>query len=52
MTFLRSVPFLAARLLLPSFAVWLLSGSAALASEADLAIPDLHEGYFTIAYSR
>jgi len=28
---------------------WLVSGSAALASEANLAIPDLHEGKFTIA---
>jgi K(+)-stimulated pyrophosphate-energized sodium pump len=30
-------------------AAWLLTGTTALASEADLAIPDLHEGKFTIA---
>ena len=28
--------------------VWLAAGSAALASEADLAIPDLHQGHFDI----
>jgi K(+)-stimulated pyrophosphate-energized sodium pump len=35
--------------LIGALAVWLLSGSTALASEADLAIPDLHQGSFTIA---
>jgi K(+)-stimulated pyrophosphate-energized sodium pump len=30
-------------------AVWLLTATPALASEADLAIPDLHQGTFTIA---
>jgi K(+)-stimulated pyrophosphate-energized sodium pump len=35
-------------LLVASSAAWLLAGSTALAGEADLAIPDLHAGYFTI----
>jgi K(+)-stimulated pyrophosphate-energized sodium pump len=48
-TFLRSLPFLATRLIVGALALWLLAGSTALAGEADLAIPDLHEGTFTIA---
>jgi K(+)-stimulated pyrophosphate-energized sodium pump len=48
-TFLRTLPALATRLILGSLAVWLLTGSSALAGEADLAIPDLHEGTFNIA---
>ncbi|MEX0977775.1 MAG: sodium-translocating pyrophosphatase [Pirellulales bacterium] len=49
MTVLRTSLHVATRLILGSFALWLLSGSTAWAGEADLAIPDLHEGYFTIA---
>jgi K(+)-stimulated pyrophosphate-energized sodium pump len=48
-TFFRSLPSLATRLILASFAVWLLSSSTAMAGEADLAIPDLRAGHFTIA---
>jgi K(+)-stimulated pyrophosphate-energized sodium pump len=48
-TFFRTLPRLATRLIVGSFALWLVSGSMALASEAQLAIPDLHVGHFTIA---
>jgi len=34
---------------MPAMALWLLSATGAWAGEADLAIPDLHEGKFTIA---
>jgi K(+)-stimulated pyrophosphate-energized sodium pump len=40
---------LATRLILGSVVCWLVAGSAAWASEANLAIPDLKDGYFTIA---
>jgi K(+)-stimulated pyrophosphate-energized sodium pump len=40
---------MATRLILGSVVCWLLGSSAALASEANLAIPDLHKGTFTIA---
>jgi K(+)-stimulated pyrophosphate-energized sodium pump len=40
---------LAARLILGSVVCWLVAGSAAWASEANLAIPDLKDGFFTIA---
>ncbi|MEX0677458.1 MAG: sodium-translocating pyrophosphatase [Pirellulales bacterium] len=49
MTFFRKPPRGAIRLILGSLALWLLWGSTALAGEADLAIPDLHAGYFKIA---
>ncbi len=39
----------AARLMGCAAVAWLVAGSAALASEANLAIPDLHKGEFTIA---
>jgi K(+)-stimulated pyrophosphate-energized sodium pump len=48
-TFFRTFPRLAARLIVGSFALWLVCGSTVLASEAQLAIPDLHVGHFTIA---
>ena len=44
----RTLPSIAIRLVLASFALLLL-GSTAMASEADLAIPDLSLGNFTIA---
>ena len=49
MTFLRTVPRRAIVFLTAAFALWMLSGSAALASESDMAIPDLHQGSFNIA---
>ena len=49
MTFLRNLPRPATRLIVAALALWLVCGSTALASEAQLAIPDLHEGHFTIA---
>ncbi len=48
MTFVRNSASLATRLILPALALWLLSAVPAWAGEADLAIPDLHEGKFTI----
>jgi K(+)-stimulated pyrophosphate-energized sodium pump len=47
--FFRNLPRLATRLVVGALALWLLSDTALLAGEADLAIPDLHEGTFTIA---
>ena len=49
MTFPRNLPRLATRAIIGSFALWLLSGTKALANEAQLAIPDLHLGHFNIA---
>ena len=49
MTFFRTLPRLAPRLIIGSLALWLLWGSTALAGEQQLAIPDLHLGHFTIA---
>jgi NADH:ubiquinone oxidoreductase subunit K len=48
-TFARNLPRLATRAIIGSFALWLLSGTKALANEAKLAIPDLHLGHFNIA---
>src|SRR5258708_7439760 len=48
-TFFRSLPRLATRLIIGSFALWLLSGSTTLAGGAQFAIPDLHAGHFNIA---
>jgi K(+)-stimulated pyrophosphate-energized sodium pump len=48
-TFFRSLPRLATRLIIGALAVWLLSGSTVLAGEAQLAIPDLRVGHFNIA---
>ena len=48
MRLFRTLPTIAIRLVLASFALLLL-GSTAMAGEADLAIPDLHAGTFTIA---
>jgi K(+)-stimulated pyrophosphate-energized sodium pump len=47
---IRNLPRFAPRLMMVLVALLMLSGSA-LASEAQLAIPDLHEGHFTIAGS-
>jgi len=47
-TLFRTVPPIAIRLVLASFALLIL-GSSAMAGEADLAIPDLRLGHFTIA---
>jgi K(+)-stimulated pyrophosphate-energized sodium pump len=47
--FLCNSTKVALRLLVGAAALWLISGSAVMASEANLAIPDLHEGKFTIA---
>ena len=49
MTFPSKPLQMATRLILGSVVCWLLGSSAALASEANLAIPDLHKGTFTIA---
>ncbi len=49
MTFLRTLPRLAPCMILGALAVWLLCGSTVLAGEAQLAIPNLHDGHFTIA---
>ncbi len=49
MKLLRNLPRLAPRLLAATLAMWILSGTAALAGEADLAIPNLRDGFFTIA---
>ena len=48
MKFFRNLPRLATRLVVGALALWLLSDTALLAGEADLAIPDLHEGKFVI----
>jgi K(+)-stimulated pyrophosphate-energized sodium pump len=46
--FFGNLPRLATRLVVGALALVLLSDTALLAGEADLAIPDLHEGTFTI----
>jgi K(+)-stimulated pyrophosphate-energized sodium pump len=46
---LRGASSIGLKHLLAAAAAWLLITSTGLASEADLAIPDLHEGKFTIA---
>src|SRR5258708_25543876 len=48
-TFFRSLPRLATRLIIGSFALWLLSGSTTLAGEAHIANAALHAGHFQIA---
>jgi K(+)-stimulated pyrophosphate-energized sodium pump len=48
-TFFRKFPISKCCAALGALAVWLTSATAALAGEAQLAIPDLHEGTFTIA---
>ncbi len=49
MRFLRTLPRRATAVIIASLALCLLSGSNALAGEAQLAIPDLHAGHFNIA---
>ncbi len=49
MAFFCTVPGRATRLIIASLALWLLWGTTCLAGEAQLAIPDLHQGHFTIA---
>ncbi len=48
MKFFRNLPRLTTRAVVGALALWLLSDTALLAGEADLAIPDLREGTFTI----
>jgi K(+)-stimulated pyrophosphate-energized sodium pump len=48
-TSVRKAAHLATRILAAALAVWLISATTAWAGEADLAIPDLHAGKFTIA---
>jgi len=47
-TFSRALPRVASRLAFGLLALWILGSTTALAGEADLAIPDLHEGKFVI----
>ncbi len=49
MTFLSNLPRRGMTCLAAAFSLWILSGSAAWASETDMAIPDLHKGSFHIA---
>ena len=48
MRFFRTPLHLTTQVVMGALALWLLSGSTVLASEAQLAIPDLHVGEFTI----